>query len=141
MRYLCTVNNTTNPVILFDGVCNLCNSSVQFIIRKDKKNHFNFTSLQGQTGQFLLQKFNLPPAHYDSFVLAEGDQVYSQSTAALRVLKKLGLPWSLAYGCIIIPRFIRDAVYRLIAKNRYKWFGKKECCMIPSAELSAKFLD
>lgn len=141
LNYLCTVNNITNPVILFDGVCNLCNSSVQFIIRKDKKSHFNFASLQGQAGQLLLQKFNLPLAHYNSFVLVEGGQVFTQSTAALRVFKKLGAPWSLAYGCIIIPRFIRDAVYRLIAKNRYKWFGKKEYCMIPSAELRARFLD
>jgi predicted DCC family thiol-disulfide oxidoreductase YuxK len=135
------VENTTNPVILFDGVCNLCNSSVQFIIRKDKKKLFHFASLQGQTGQRLLQKFNLPLGHYNSFVLVEGDRVFTQSTAALRVLKMLGLPWSFAHGCIIIPRFIRDAVYRLIAKNRYKWFGKKEYCMIPSAELKARFLD
>ena len=120
LYYLCPVNTTINPVILFDGVCNLCNSSVQFIIRRDKKKHFNFASLQGQAGQLLLQKFNLPLAHYNSFVLVEGDQVFTQSTAALLVLKKLGLPWSLAYGCIIIPRFIRDTVYRLIAKNRYK---------------------
>ena len=135
------MNNTTSPVILFDGVCNLCNSSVQFIIMKDKKNHFNFASLQGQAGQLLLQKFSLPLAHYNSFVLVEGDQAFTQSTAALRVFKKLGIPWSLTYGWIIIPRFIRDTVYRLIAKNRYKWFGKKEYCMIPSAELRARFLD
>ena len=135
------MNNTTNPVILFDGVCNLCNSSVQFIIRKDKRNHFNFASLQGQSGQILLQKFNLPLAHYNSFVLVEAGQVFTQSTAALKVLRELGFPWSLAYAGIIIPGFIRDAVYRLIAKNRYKWFGKREYCMIPSAELSARFLD
>ena len=133
--------NTTNPVILFDGVCNLCNSSVQFIIRHDKKKQFRFASLQGHTGQALLQQFNLPATHFNSFVLIEGNRLFTESTAALRVFKTLGGVWSLLYGCIIIPAFIRNAIYRLIAKNRYKWFGKRASCMVPPPGVQSMFLD
>ena len=129
------------PVILFDGICNLCSNSVLFILRRDKKNQFLFGSLQGKTGQGYLAKFNLPADTFNSFMLVEGDTLYTRSTAALRMVKHLGGGWSLLYAFIIIPQFIRDAVYNIIAKNRYKWFGKKEVCWVPTPALKQKFLD
>ena len=129
------------PVILFDGICNLCSNSVLFILRRDKKNQFLFGSLQGKTGQEYLAKFNLPADTFNSFMLVEGDTLYTRSTAALRMVKHLVGGWSLLYAFIIIPQFIRDAVYNIIAKNRYKWFGKKEVCWVPTPALKQKFLD
>jgi len=128
-------------IVLFDGVCNLCSSSVQFILKKDKKNQFLFGSLQGQTGQEYLKKFNLPADNFNSFILVENDKLYTRSTAALRVLKHLGGGWSFWYALMIVPKFIRDAIYNWIAKNRYAWFGKKEECWLPKPELKAKFLN
>ena len=128
-------------IVLFDGVCNLCSSSVQCIIKKDKKNQFLFGSLQGETGRQYLKKFSLPTDNLNSFVLVENDKLYTRSAAALRILKHLGGAWSLLYGFMIVPEFIRDAVYKLIAKNRYKWFGKKAACWIPAPALKEKFLD
>ncbi len=132
---------TTKKIILFDGVCNLCNSGVQFVLKRDRENQFLFASLQGRTGQEYLQKFHLPANDLNSFILVEGDLFYNRSTAALRVARLLGGLWLLFYGFMIIPRFIRDAVYNFIAKNRYRWFGKKEECWVPTPELKAKFLD
>jgi len=128
-------------IVLFDGVCNLCSNSVQFILKRDKKNQFLFGSIQGRTGQEYLAKFNLPATTLNSFMLVEGDTLYNRSTAALRMLKHLGGGWSLLYAFIIVPEFIRNAVYDLVAKNRYKWFGKKEECWVPTPALKAKFLE
>ena len=128
-------------IILFDGVCNLCNNSVQFVIRHDTKSQFLFGSFQGETGQTYLQQFNLPSGHFNSFMLLEDDKLYTESTAALRVCKHLDRGWKLLYGFIIVPKFIRDAVYRFVAKNRYKWFGKKEACWVPTPALKEKFLN
>src|ERR1700712_2911015 len=135
------INDINKKVVLFDGVCNLCSNSVQFILKKDKKNQFLFGSLQGEAGQEFLAKFNLPSDTFNSFMLVENDTLYTRSTAALRMLKYLGGGWSLLYAFIIVPKFIRDAVYNWIAKNRYKWFGKKDACWIPTPALKAKFLD
>jgi len=128
-------------IILFDGVCNLCSNSVQFILKRDKKNQFLFGSLQGKTGQEYLAKFNLPADSFNSFILVENDNLYTRSTAALRMLKHLGGAWQLMYAFVIVPKFIRDGVYNFIARNRYKWFGKKEECWVPTPALKAKFLD
>ena len=128
-------------IILFDGVCNLCNRAVQFIIKRDKKEQFLFASLQGKTGNALLKKFDIPGNVFNSFILVEGDKVYTRSTAALRIAKKLNGGWKLLYGLMIIPRFIRNAVYNVISKNRYKWFGKRNECMVPTPELKERFLD
>jgi len=128
-------------IILFDGVCNLCNSSVQFIIKRDKKNQFLFASLQGRTGQEYLRKFNLPADTFNSFLLVEDDHYYTRSTSALRIARSLSGGWPLMYAFMIVPRFIRDAVYNLIAQNRYKWFGKREACWVPTPDLKKKFLD
>ena len=129
------------PIILFDGVCNLCNNSVQFVIRHDKTSRFSFAALQSKTGQILLQRFNLPQQGFDSFVLIQNDKVFLKSTAALTVAKQLDGPVKLLYSFIIVPAFIRNAIYNFIAKNRYKWFGKKDYCMIPTPALKARFLN
>ena len=128
------------PIILFDGVCNLCNRAVQFIIKHDKKNIFRFASLQSETGQKLLSEYNLPLNEFNSFILIENGKAYSRSTGALHVVKKLNgmLPW--LYTFIIIPKTLRNSIYNWVGRNRYKWFGKKEECMIPTPELKARFL-
>ncbi|MBT9484437.1 thiol-disulfide oxidoreductase DCC family protein [Sediminibacterium sp.] len=131
--------SNTNPVILFDGVCNLCNSSVQFVIKHDPKKQFRFASLQGEYGQQVLKQFNLPTNTLSSFILLKDHQIYTHSTGALKVAKQLSGAWPLLYVFIIIPPFIRNAVYQFIANNRYKWFGKKESCAMPSPELKSLF--
>jgi predicted DCC family thiol-disulfide oxidoreductase YuxK len=128
-------------VILFDGVCNLCNGAVQFVIKRDKKNYFSFASLQSAEGQKLLRLHELPVNDFNSFVLVENDKVYTKSTGALRITRKLSGLWPLLYGFIIVPKFLRDAIYGLVAKNRYKWFGKRNSCMIPTPEMMSKFLN
>jgi predicted DCC family thiol-disulfide oxidoreductase YuxK len=128
-------------VILFDGVCNLCSSSVQFVLKRDKRNKFLFGSLQGNYGQQMLRKYNLPQNEFNSFMLLEGEQLYTKSSGALRMLKHLGGAWRLLYAFIIVPKFIRDAVYYFIAHNRYKWFGKKEACWLPKPEWKQRFLE
>ncbi len=133
--------SSASKIVLFDGVCNLCSGSVQFILKRDKKNQFQFGSLQGSYGQEVLKKFDLPTDQFNSFMLLEGETLYTQSTGALRMLKHLGGAWSLLYAFIIVPKPIRDGVYHIIAKNRYKWFGKKEACWLPRPEWKARFLD
>lgn len=130
-----------HPIIFFDGVCNLCTGSVQFVIRHDPSHHFRFTSLQSEIGKRLLEEFNLPTTEFGSFILLEKGKIYTQSTAALRVTKQLNGLWPGLYGFMIVPAFIRNAVYRFIAKNRYKWFGKKEACWVPTPALKSLFLD
>lgn len=126
-------------IILFDGVCNFCVGSVQFIIKRDPKGMYKFASLQSETGQTLLQQHQIPSTT-DSFVFVDGEKAYIKSSAALRVCKNLTFPWKLLFPLIVIPRPIRDAVYELIARNRYKWFGKKQECMLPSPEIRSRFL-
>ncbi len=130
-----------HPIILFDGVCNLCNSSVQFVIRHDPQRHFRFASLQSDFGQSVLTKFDLPTNSLQSFILLENNKIDTKSTAALKVARRLSKGWNLLYVFIIVPAFIRDAVYQVFAKNRYKWFGKKESCWIPSPALQHLFID
>lgn len=127
-------------VILFDGVCNLCNTSINFVLRRDKKNLFLVGALQSVEGKELLSRFDANPEYLDSLVLIEGDQIYYRSTAALRVAKKLPGFWPLLYGLIIFPPVIRDGVYDWIGKNRYRWFGEKNTCRLPTPEEKAKFL-
>ena len=126
-------------VILFDGECNFCDRSVQFIIRRDPKGIYKFASLQSDAGKALLKQHHVPE-NIDSFVYLDQDQYYTKSTAALRVCKNLKGLWKLSYALLIVPRPIRDVVYGVIARNRYRWFGKKESCMIPSPEIRSRFI-
>ncbi len=129
------------PIVLFDGVCNLCNGAVHFIIRNDKKNVFMFTPLQSVAGQKLLAQYDFPLDELNSFILIYNGKAYTKSTGALMVAKKLNGLWPLLYSYIIIPKFIRDSIYTFIGTNRYKWFGKKNECMIPTPQLKARFLN
>ncbi len=135
------MNTPNKPIILFDGVCNLCNHSVQTIIKYDRKNLFTFASLQSNFGQQLLEKNNLNTQLLSSIILYQNNEIYTKSTAVLAIANQIGFPFSLAYSFIIVPTFIRDAAYNFIAKNRYKWFGKQETCWLPTQELRNKFLD
>ncbi|NGX83949.1 thiol-disulfide oxidoreductase DCC family protein [Aequorivita sp. KMM 9714] len=130
----------THKIILFDGVCNLCNGAINYVIKRDHKNVFKFAALQSETGQNLTAKFNIDRAKVDSIILIDGDKHYEKSTAALYIAKHLSGAYPLLFGFIIVPKFIRNAVYDYVARNRYKWFGKKDKCMIPTAELKNKFL-
>lgn len=131
-----------HPVVLFDGVCNLCNGAVQFIIDRDPEGTFRFASLQSERAGALLRAHGLEPPAGDpeSMVLVDGGRVYQRSSAALRIARRLRGGWGLLYGLMIVPSFVRDAVYRLIARNRYRWFGKSEQCRVPTPELRARFL-
>ena len=128
------------PVIFFDGICNLCNAAVQFTIKHDKKGFFRFTALQGEYAQSALPKFKVDLKSMNSILLLENDQLYTKSSAALRIAKRLNGLWPLLYGFIIVPKFIRDYFYDVIAKNRYKWWGRQESCWVPTPELKSKFL-
>ena len=134
-------NFNGKSIVLFDGVCNLCNSSINFIIKHDKKEQFLFASLQSDVAKEILLQFTSKKINFDSIVLIEQEEFYEKSTAVLRILKHLGGRYKLLYCSVIIPKFIRDKLYDYIAKNRYKWYGKRENCMIPAAELKKRFLD
>jgi len=132
--------NKTKKIILFDGVCNLCNKSVTCVIKRDKKDVFRYAALQNEAGQRLVKKHDIDTSKTDSIILVDGDRAYTKSTAALKIARHLGGGYPLLYGFMIVPNFIRNWVYDYIAKNRYKWYGKKESCMIPTPELKSKFL-
>ena len=134
------ISKKKQSIILFDGVCNLCNSSVQFILKRDNKKRFLFSSLQSDAALKLLLQLNVKNSKLDSIVLIEGNKFYDKSTSALRIAKELSLFWNLFYVFIIIPKPIRDAIYDFIAKNRYKWFGKKDSCMFSMHGYKDRFL-
>lgn len=134
------MKSKNHKIILFDGVCNLCNGAVTYIIKRDKKNVFKFAALQSEIGKELVSKFKIDTSKVDSIILIDGEKQYDKSSAALRISKELSGALPLLFGFIILPKFIRNFVYDYIAKNRYKWFGKKESCMIPTPELKSKFL-
>ena len=129
-----------SSILLFDGVCNLCNSSVKFVIKHDKKKKIKFASLQSKKGEELLQSHQVSQSYLNSFVYLRNNMILLKSTAALYLAKDLAGFWKLLFAFIIIPRPIRDFVYSIIASNRYKWFGKSESCMIPSADIKDRFL-
>jgi predicted DCC family thiol-disulfide oxidoreductase YuxK len=132
---------TASSIVLFDGVCNLCNGAVQFIINRDRQGRFSFASLQSAAGQARLRQFGLSTETFDTFVLVEGGQAYTRSTAALRMARRLPGPWRLLYILMLVPRPVRDWAYGLVARNRYRLFGRRDSCMMPTPELRAKFLD
>jgi predicted DCC family thiol-disulfide oxidoreductase YuxK len=135
-------------IILFDGVCNLCNGAVRLVIKHDRKKNFKFASLQSGAAQQLLQRHGHTETSsaqvlkkMNSVVLIENGQLFQKSIAALKVLRHFPWYWQWLQAFRIVPRFIRDAVYDVIAKNRYRWFGKKDNCMIPTPELKSRFLE
>ncbi|HZG73527.1 MAG TPA: thiol-disulfide oxidoreductase DCC family protein [Chondromyces sp.] len=128
-----------NSIILFDGECNFCDSSVQFIIKRDPEGIFHFASLQSETGQKLLEQYKVPK-DIDSMILIEEDKVYYKSTAALRICRRLQGAWKWLYALVLIPRPVRDFVYEIVARNRMKWFGKKDSCMLPPPNIRKRFL-
>ena len=130
-----------HPVILFDGICNLCCSSIQWIIKRDKKAVFRFASLQSEAGKKILDGHPTSSQTQNSFLLIQNGKLYNRSAAAMHVVKQLSFPWRLLYIFIIIPLPIRNAVYNSVAKNRYKWFGQKEVCWIPTPKLQKLFLE
>jgi predicted DCC family thiol-disulfide oxidoreductase YuxK len=131
----------THPVILFDGVCNLCNKSVLFVIARDSRGLFRFAPLQGSFAQQRLQQASQPSLQQSSVVLLDNGRVFYRSEAVLRIARQLPWPWPLLYGCIVVPRVLRDAAYNLLARHRYRLFGKQDECMVPTPELRARFID
>lgn len=127
-------------IILFDGVCNFCCASVQFIIARDPQGHFKFASQQSSQGKALLAAAGLPDS-MDTFVLVENGVAFTRSTAALKVAARLTFPWPLCSVGWLLPAFLRDAAYRIIARNRYRWFGQKESCWVPTPEIRARFVE
>ena len=127
-------------IILFDGVCNLCNGTVLFIIKRDKKLKFKFASLQSETGQKIVTQFHLPAEDFDSFVYLKKGKLLLRSDAVLHVLKDLGYPWKIFFAFSVLPISFRDAVYDFIARNRFRFFGKRGACMIPTESTMERFL-
>lgn len=134
------MGNTQN-ILLFDGVCNLCNGLVQFVIKRDIKKNVMFCALQSQQAQQLLEKYRLPLNNFESVIYIKNNEVLTKSTAVLNLLKDIGGIWKIFFLLIIIPKFFRDFIYSIVAKNRYGWFGKTNVCMTPTAELKSRFLN
>jgi predicted DCC family thiol-disulfide oxidoreductase YuxK len=128
-------------VLLFDGVCNLCSGAVQFIIKHDKKSVIKFASLQSASGQELLKQYHINSETFNTMIYIQNQVVYTESNAALKIASTLGGLWKTAVVLYIFPSFIRNAFYRMVSRNRYRIFGKRETCMIPSPEIVSRFLD
>ena len=127
-------------LLLFDGECNLCNALVQFILRHDHQQRFRFAALQSATGQRVARELPAQERAADSLIYLRNGRLHTRSTAALLVARDLSGVWPLAYGLIVLPRFLRNAGYDLVARHRYRWFGKRDQCMVPTAELVDRFL-
>lgn len=131
---------TNHPIVFFDGVCNFCNYWVNFAIKRDKEKRLKFASLQGEYAKKILPPLGINQTLVDSVVLVDNGKVYTQSSAAFRICKYLDGGWKLGYGLMVIPKIIRDFFYGFIARNRYRWFGKKESCMVPGPGIKERFL-
>jgi predicted DCC family thiol-disulfide oxidoreductase YuxK len=129
-----------SAIILFDGICNFCNGAVNFIIERDREGYFKFAPLQSEIGEKLLAENGVDKIDTDSVVLIEDGRVYTYSTAALRVTRRLSGAWSWLYGFIVVPKFVRDFFYKMFAKYRYQMFGKQDACLLPTPEIRARFL-
>lgn len=136
-----TITEIDREIIFFDGVCNLCNSSVNFVIDRDNKKRYSFASLQSGFAQEVLLPLGVDGTELESIVLVKGHKVYRKSSAALEIARHLSGPWPLLYSFKIIPPFFRDLVYDFIARNRYSWFGKQDSCRIPTPDIRERFLD
>jgi predicted DCC family thiol-disulfide oxidoreductase YuxK len=135
------MSRPVQPVVLFDGECNLCSGAVQFILKRDPAGKFRFASLQSDTGRQLLSKRDLDVQGLQTIVLIKGENCFTKSDAALEIARNLSGLWPVLYAFKILPRFIRNPVYDWIARNRYRWFGKRETCWLPSDKWKARFLD
>jgi predicted DCC family thiol-disulfide oxidoreductase YuxK len=131
----------TSAIILFDGVCNLCNGAVHFLIRRDPKGKFRFASLQSEVGLALLKQVHITSEQLNTIVVIEGDRCYTRSAAALRIAKRLPGLWPVLYIGIVIPTPLRNKLYDWVARNRYQWFGRKEQCMLPTPAIKSRFLE
>ncbi len=127
------------PIVLFDGMCHLCDRSVQFVLDRDRKGQFHFAPLQSALGRDLLRRYELPVDTLDTMVLIENDRSHTRSSAALRVAAGLTYPWKTWVLFLAIPKTIRDAVYNIVARNRYRWFGQRETCKVPEPEWVSRF--
>ncbi len=132
--------DNSKSIILFDGVCNLCNGSVNFIIKRDSKDAFRFATLQSEMGQKLCSKLQIDAQETNTVIVIEGEKFWTRSDAALRVFRKLPGLWPALYGLVVVPNFIRNFVYKKIARNRYRWFGKQGNCMVPDSSIIFKFI-
>ena len=135
-----SANTDAAGIVLFDGRCNLCNGSVKFIIRHDPRGRFRFASLQSDRGRKIVAESGRDPADIDTIVLVQGGRAYDRSSAALRIAQGLGFPLALLSVFLLIPPPLRDLVYRWIARNRYRWFGTTEACLMPTADVRTRFL-
>ena len=131
---------TDRPIVLFDGVCNLCNGVVSFLIPRDSNGQLRFASLQSPVGQALLERHGFPTTDFDSFVLVEDGRTYTKSSAAIRIAELLGWPYRLGTLARVVPKRLRDRLSDVVARNRYDWFGRKDRCMIPDEDVSDRFL-
>ncbi|MCZ8512782.1 thiol-disulfide oxidoreductase DCC family protein [Paenibacillus filicis] len=128
-------------IVFYDGTCGLCNRVVQFIIPRDPRGRFRFAALQSEIGKKMLRERGMDPEAPDTFVLLEGDRLYTRSTAGLHVLRRLGGAWPLTYALILVPRPFRDGMYNLIARSRYRWFGRSDACMLPDRSVRQRFIE
>jgi predicted DCC family thiol-disulfide oxidoreductase YuxK len=129
------------PIVLFDGICRFCDASVNWIIDHDPQGRIRFAALQSDVGQKLLERFGLSKTDFDSLVLVEGERCWCRSDAALGVARHLPMPWSFLSAFLLMPAFLRDPLYGLLAANRYNWFGQFDACRIPTPEVRARFLE
>jgi len=136
-----TSNQSEPIVLLIDGHCNMCHGLAKFVVGRDKRAVFRFASLQSELGRRLLKEGAMPEDALETFVMVDNGKYYTKSTAALRIGRKLGWPWSVAYPAIVVPRFVRDRVYRFVARRRYRWFGRSESCLLPTPEMRSRFLE
>ncbi len=135
------MKRASEPIVLFDGVCKFCNASVNFLLDHDAQQRLRFAALQSRTGQALLRRFGLRTTDFDTLVLVEGDRCSARSTAALRIASYLPPPWRYLEALLLLPAFLRDPAYDLLAGNRYRWFGRLDACRVPTPELRQRFLD
>jgi predicted DCC family thiol-disulfide oxidoreductase YuxK len=140
MHYSVRPDSPSNPILLFDGFCNLCNRSVNYVIRKDKNAKFRFASLQSNFGMDTLKKLSGTVSPHGSVLLLVNGKIYNRSAAVLQTCKLLGGTIQLLYLLILIPSFIRDPIYNFVARNRYRWFGQSKECMIPTPDLESRFI-
>ena len=127
-------------IVLFDGVCNFCNASVNFVIARDKAGYFRFAPLQSEIGEELSKRYGIDKVETDSVIVIENERVYTHSSAALRIARHLDGTWSWSYVFVIVPKPIRDLLYRLFARNRYRLFGRQDACMMPTPDVRARFM-